>query len=130
MPCYVVEYLWHAVLGEPGLLPWRSEDTRLPLALRFEGGRDTRSSAGWRTDGGLYQRIRPHLEALQKVWGGFVAQVCRMVVICSDVKRPTPTPDPSSGFPPTFRRTPFLRFGCHKPGPTINLSLQAPSPVP
>ena len=45
MPCYVVEYLWHALLGEPGLLPWRSEDTRLPLALRFDGGRDTRASA-------------------------------------------------------------------------------------
>ena len=44
MPCYVVEYLWHVLLGEPGLLPWRSEDTRLPLALRFEGGRDTRGS--------------------------------------------------------------------------------------
>ena len=42
MPCYVVEYLWHVVLGEPPELPWRSEDARLPLALRFEGGRETR----------------------------------------------------------------------------------------
>lgn len=42
MPCYVVEYLWHVLLGESGRLPWRSEDIRLPLALRFEGGRDTR----------------------------------------------------------------------------------------
>ncbi|CAJ1425835.1 unnamed protein product [Effrenium voratum] len=42
MPCYVVEYLWHAVLGEPNVPPWRSEDARLPLALRYEGGRDTR----------------------------------------------------------------------------------------
>lgn len=43
MPCYVVEYLWHVLLGETGRLPWRSEDIRLPLALRFEGGRDTRA---------------------------------------------------------------------------------------
>lgn len=43
MPCYVVEYLWHVLLGESGRLPWRSEDIRLPLALRFEGGRDTRA---------------------------------------------------------------------------------------
>ncbi|CAD7939656.1 unnamed protein product [Amoebophrya sp. A120] len=40
-PCYVMEFLWHVVFGEPLELPYREEDARLPLALRYGGGRDT-----------------------------------------------------------------------------------------
>ncbi|CAE8672844.1 unnamed protein product [Polarella glacialis] len=41
MPCYVVEHIWHVLFGEEGIAPWRSEDVRLPLRFRYEGGRDT-----------------------------------------------------------------------------------------
>jgi len=41
MPCYVVEHIWHVLFGEDDLAPWRSEDVRLPLHLRYEGGRET-----------------------------------------------------------------------------------------
>lgn len=41
-PCYVVEFLWHRVFGEAGDMPLRAEDGRLPVALRYEGGRATR----------------------------------------------------------------------------------------
>eukprot|EP00392_Amoebophrya_sp_AT5.2_P001142 g1144.t1 len=40
-PCYVMEFLWHVVFGEELELPYREEDPRLPLALRYGGGRDT-----------------------------------------------------------------------------------------
>ena len=40
-PCYLMEFLWHVVFGEPHELPYREEDVRLPLALRYGGGRDT-----------------------------------------------------------------------------------------
>lgn len=42
MPCYVVEHIWHVLFGEDDTLPWRSEDARLPLIFRYEGGRETR----------------------------------------------------------------------------------------
>merc|ERR1712146_567234 len=42
MPCYVVEHIWHVLFGEDDTLPWRSEDVRLPLLFRYEGGRETR----------------------------------------------------------------------------------------
>ncbi|CAK0840730.1 unnamed protein product, partial [Prorocentrum cordatum] len=41
-PCYVMEFLWHVIFGEPGELLPRAEDPSLPLALRYEGGRATR----------------------------------------------------------------------------------------
>eukprot|EP00928_Gymnodinium_smaydae_P046059 TRINITY_DN30656_c0_g1_i1.p1 TRINITY_DN30656_c0_g1~~TRINITY_DN30656_c0_g1_i1.p1 ORF type:complete len:528 (-),score=112.47 TRINITY_DN30656_c0_g1_i1:79-1641(-) len=41
-PCYVMEFLWHHVFGEPEELPARSEDATLPLGLRYDGGRETR----------------------------------------------------------------------------------------
>ncbi|CAD7942449.1 unnamed protein product [Amoebophrya sp. A25] len=40
-PCYVMEYLWHVVFGEDLELAYREEDARLPLALRYGGGRQT-----------------------------------------------------------------------------------------
>merc|ERR1711924_123683 len=42
MPCYIVEFIWHVLFGEADVAPWRSEDPRLPLFLRYEGGRSTR----------------------------------------------------------------------------------------
>lgn len=41
-PCYVMEFLWHAVFGEDDELPLRAEQASLPLALRYEGGRASR----------------------------------------------------------------------------------------
>ncbi|CAE8682301.1 unnamed protein product [Polarella glacialis] len=38
-PCYVMEFLWHRVFGEPADMPPRAENGMLPLALRYEGGR-------------------------------------------------------------------------------------------
>jgi hypothetical protein len=34
--CYQLEFMWHHVFGEPIRLPLRSEDPRLPLALRMK----------------------------------------------------------------------------------------------
>mmetsp|Transcript_119002 Transcript_119002/g.379515 ORF Transcript_119002/g.379515 Transcript_119002/m.379515 type:complete len:522 (+) Transcript_119002:175-1740(+) len=41
-PCYVIEFLWHRIFGEEDDLPPRSLQRDLPLALRYEGGRETR----------------------------------------------------------------------------------------
>ncbi|CAJ1374768.1 unnamed protein product [Effrenium voratum] len=41
-PCYVLEFLWHAIFGEPADMPPRSENEHLPLAFRYEGGRSSR----------------------------------------------------------------------------------------
>lgn len=41
-PCYVMEFLWHRIFGEEEELPTRAEHPGLPLALRYEGGRETR----------------------------------------------------------------------------------------
>ena len=34
--CYQLEFMWHHVFGEPIRLPLRSDDSRLPLALRMK----------------------------------------------------------------------------------------------
>ena len=34
--CYFLEFMWHVIFGEPDDLPLRSEDQRLPLALRMK----------------------------------------------------------------------------------------------
>ena len=38
--CYVFEFLWHVVFGEPRDLPLRPDDTRLPIALRMKYGNE------------------------------------------------------------------------------------------
>merc|ERR1711994_1244991 len=40
-PCYIMEFLWHRIFGENDELPLRAEQPELPLALRYEGGRET-----------------------------------------------------------------------------------------
>lgn len=58
MPCYVVEFLWHALFDEPDVAPWRSEDKRLPLFLRYEGGRATRLPSPLGVE--PYMHMQPH----------------------------------------------------------------------
>jgi hypothetical protein len=38
--CYVLEYLWHVVFGEPRFLPHKPDDDRLPILLRMKYGNE------------------------------------------------------------------------------------------
>jgi Protein of unknown function (DUF3431) len=38
--CYIFEFLWHIVFGEPRILPMRVDDLRLPNALRMKYGNE------------------------------------------------------------------------------------------
>ena len=38
--CYVFEFLWHVVFGEPRVLPFRVDDSRLATALRMKYGNE------------------------------------------------------------------------------------------
>jgi hypothetical protein len=42
--CYVLEYLWHVVFGEPRDLPHKPDDQRLPLLLRMKYGNENRKT--------------------------------------------------------------------------------------
>ena len=44
--CYVLEYLWHTVFGEPRYLPHKPDDDRLPLLLRMKYGNEN-SKCRW-----------------------------------------------------------------------------------
>jgi hypothetical protein len=38
--CYVLEYLWHVILGEERFLPFKADDPRLPSVLRMKFGNE------------------------------------------------------------------------------------------
>lgn len=42
--CYVLEYLWHVVFGEPRFLPHRPDNPELPLILRMKYGNENAKS--------------------------------------------------------------------------------------
>ncbi len=44
--CYVLEFLWHVVFGEPRFLPFRPDDVRLPISLRTKYGNE-RAKTRW-----------------------------------------------------------------------------------